>query len=108
MAACSQADATGQWQAYAFGYQQGQAPYWQRCTLQVKANGVFENTSSSCTANTGATSAVFGLVRLIGSQACIFDGYIYINRATMNRSKDHVDGVGMFPNGLFLFNMTKP
>jgi hypothetical protein len=81
----------------------------------VKANGVFENTSSSCTANTGATSAVFGLVRLIGSQACIFDGYIYvngvrndINRATMNRSKDHVDGVGMFPNGLFLFNMTKP
>jgi hypothetical protein len=46
---------------------------------------------------------------------CILNGYIYlggvrnvINRATMNRSKDHIDGVGNFPGGVFFFNMTKP
>jgi len=115
MAACSLADAAGQWQAYSFGVQQGTQPYWVRCMLTIKPNGVIDYDSSTCTSSTGATTKTFGVLRLIGTQLCIFDGYIYldgirnnVSRATMNASKDHVDGVGMFPGGLFFFNLTKP
>ena len=115
MAACTQADAAGSWQVYSFGYQRGYEPYWVRCDLQVKPNGVFDNSTSACSNSNGGSANTFGFVRLIGTQGCIFNGYIYvggtrsdITRATMNRSKDHVDGVGTFPGGLFFFNMTKP
>jgi hypothetical protein len=58
---------------------------------------------------------VLGFIYLIGTQACIFDGYMYVNgnrskvnRVTMNGPKDHIDGVGTFANGIFFFNTTKP
>jgi hypothetical protein len=115
MAACTQADVGGSWQAYSFGYQQGYEPYWTHCTLQVKLNGVIENGGSVCTSSTGYRTSIWGYLRLIGTQGCIFSGYLVqngikseITRATMNRSKDHLDGVGAFPGGIFFFNVTKP
>ena len=117
MAACVQTDVAGSWQVYMMDvdYRPGQRPSWTRCTLVVKPNGVFENTSSSCASSDGAVANVFGLFRLIGTQQCIFNGYVNGNgargeftRATMNRTKDHVDGVGTYPGGILFFNMTKP
>lgn len=115
LAACNQADVAGSWQAYSFSYKRGYEPYWVRCQLEVKSNGVIDYPTSSCVSNLGGAGPVFGVLQLIGSQGCIFNGYVQwggvrneISRATMNRSKDHLDGVGTFPGGIFHFNVTKP
>ena len=115
VAGCTQADVAGNWQVYSFSYQRGYEPVWVRCTLQIKGNGVFNNSDSACANNFGQGANGFGILRLIGTQGCIFDGYIYlggerndVTRATMNASKDHLDGVGTFPGGIFFFNGSKP
>jgi hypothetical protein len=115
LAACTQADAAGNWQVYSSSAENGFSSVWSYCTLNIRPNGTFDTGGSSCTWMDGGTRRAWGLVRLVGAPGCIYNGYIYVNgirndviRATLNRSKDHVSGVGRFPNGGFFFNMTRP
>jgi hypothetical protein len=113
-AACSQADISGAWQFYALDTY-GSGSTWIRCMLQINPNGIFDNAGSTCNAMSGAPLSVFGSFQLIGTQLCIFNGVFTLNgtqaqltRATMDRSKDHVDGVGNYQGGTIFYNLTKP
>lgn len=113
MAACSQADATGIWQIFSQGYQRGFEPYWMRCVIFVNPNGTFSN-RSKCTTMEGRDVAGTGQIKLVSATACTFNGFIQgggmrnqIVQTVMNRSKDHLEGVGLFAGGNFVFSGTK-
>jgi len=116
MAACSQADLTGDWQLYSQGYERGFEPYWSYCSLRVKANGVVDfDGQSFCRNNLGRQVPVWGYMRVVGMSACIYSGYLVsqgirsnVPRATMNRAKDTLAGAGEFPGGNFVFTAVKP
>jgi len=116
MAACTQGDISGDWQVYSQGYERGFEPYWTFCTLRVKPNGVVDfNGQSFCRGMNSAQFPVWGYLQLVGTSGCIYSGYIVTNgvrnnvpRATMNRSKDTLAGVGTFPAGNFVFTAVKP
>lgn len=113
-AACMQADIAGLWQHYSLEFPRNGAPYWNRCTLSIKPNGVIDKLRSVCTSQAGVNTPVFGLVQVIGKNGCTFQGHYYLGnrrislvRAAMNRSKDHLDGVANHAQGMLVFNATR-
>lgn len=112
-AACSQADATGVWQVYSLGYQRGYEPYWTRCVLLLNPQGQFRP-GTKCADMLGREVPASGHLRLSSAPICSFTGQIVmgglrsvVNHATLGRAKDHVEGAGSFPGGLFLFSASK-
>lgn len=126
MAACSQSDLVGTWQVYFsshFGYFTSQSSSsghdftfnsssnegllsW-NCTIQIKPNGAFTADHSNCQG--GVPLKVFGLVRPTSGPSCTYQGYLQTPGAvgarlelvhgTLNRSKDHINGVGTLTLG---------
>ena len=112
-AACTQANAAGIWQVYSMGYQRGYEPYWTRCVLQVNGSGNFLN-GTKCTDMQGREVAASGQLRLISGPVCAYAGHIShagirsdVRHATLDRAKNHLDGVGTFSGGLFFFNANR-
>ncbi|WP_159710400.1 hypothetical protein [Geminicoccus flavidas] len=113
LAACAQKDVAGIWQVYSLGYQRGYEPYWTRCVLQVNAAGNFLN-GTKCADMLGREVAASGQLRLSSGPICSFVGHITyagirsdVRHATLDRAKNHMDGVDVFSGGGFFFNATR-
>lgn len=112
-AACTQKEVGGAWQVN-FAVHTGSAKFWMNCSLYLKPTGAFTTERSSCAAFSGYQREVFGMLRLARGQACGYEGYLYLGslrinlpHATMNRSKDHLDGVGTLTDGTAMFAATR-
>jgi hypothetical protein len=103
-AACSQSDLAGTWQVF-FTHHVATPPLWMSCTFEIKPNGAFTADRSSCAGRSGVSRKAFGVIQPTGGQSCTYKGYVVIgglrlelSHATMNRPKDHLNGVG-HPSG---------
>jgi hypothetical protein len=112
MAACSQADISGQWQATASGYGGGRF-YRAECTVSVGTNGAISG--SSCTNTQGQTGAMTDARLILSSGTdCSYRGsFIWfntlhqVNQLTLAGGRKAADGTGTFERGHFTFVMTK-
>jgi hypothetical protein len=112
MAACSQADIAGKWQATSSGYGGGKF-YRADCTLDVGANGAISG--SSCTNTQGQAGAMTDARLILSSGAdCSFRGsFIWFNtlhqvhQLTLAGDRKSGDGKGTFEKGNFTFVMTR-
>lgn len=112
--ACTPQDIVGRWQATSFSYERGFEPFWTVCDITIQPDGRY-SPGSVCTNSLNQTSLASGAVVMVDGPLCVFRGNISlfgrfseISRLVMNASKDHVDGVGRFANGVFFFNLAKP
>ena len=113
LAACTQQNVAGIWQVYSLGYQRGYEPYWTRCVLQVNAQGTFL-IGTKCADMHGREVPATGQLRLSSGPTCSYTGHITyagirsdVRHATLDRAKNHIDGVGVFSGGGFFFNATQ-
>jgi hypothetical protein len=112
MAACSQADISGKWQATSSGYGGGRF-YRADCTLNVGANGAISG--SSCTNTQGQVGAMTDARLVLSSGAdCRYSGsFIWFNtlhqvqQLTLAGDRKAADGTGTFEKGHFTFVMTR-
>jgi hypothetical protein len=112
MAACTQADISGQWQATSSGYGGGKF-YRAECTLNVGANGAVSG--SSCTNTQGQAGAMSDARLTLSSGAnCSYRGsFIWFNtlhqltQLTLTADKKSGNGAGTFEKGNFTFVMTR-
>ena len=112
-AACTPADLTGSWQAYAMSVTGGGDAYWSRCKLSINSSGAIANTI--CVSPLGNAPLTQGRASLENAAACTFASQFRIAgtlnkvvHGTISKDKEAGQGVGTFPNGgLFMFNMTK-
>jgi hypothetical protein len=112
-AACTAADLTGSWQAYAMSVNGSGGATWTRCKLTINASGAIANTT--CVSPFGSGPLTQGQATLTTPATCTFSAQFRIagvlNRVlhgTVSRDKEVGQGVGTFPSGgLFIFNMTK-
>ena len=112
MAACSQADISGKWQATSSGYGGGRF-YRAECTLNVSANGAISG--SSCTNTQGQAGAMTDArLSLSSGTDCRYSGsFIWFNtlhqltQLTLASDKKSGDGKGTFEKGHFTFVMTR-
>jgi hypothetical protein len=115
-AACTQADLTGVWASYTVGISTGSLDYWLDCTLRIDASGNFTAKTSSCIADSGLKSPANGHLTLSNGATCAYRGVIamtklaaesVINHATLSRDKETAQGVGLFEDGGFSFNLVR-
>jgi hypothetical protein len=115
-AACTQADVAGVWASYTVGISTGSLDYWLDCTLRIDASGNFTAKTSSCVADSGLKSPANGHLTLTNGAICAYKGVIRmtklaaestINHATLSRDKEAAEGVGLFEDGGFSFNLVR-
>jgi hypothetical protein len=120
MANCIQSNVAGVWQYYSLTYPPSLStaiPYWSRCTLWITASGAINPQNSFCVNQNNAAQVrvASGMIQMIGSNVCLFQGNfmlggtrVTLERATMNLTKDHMDGIGSSGSGpSVVFNLTK-
>jgi hypothetical protein len=86
------------------------------CTLRIDATGKFTAKTSFCTADSGLKSPAQGNLTLTNGAICAYKGVIQmtklaaestINHATLSRDKETAQGVGLFEDGGFSFNLVR-
>jgi hypothetical protein len=100
-AACSQSDLVGTWQFF-FTHHVATPPFWMSCTFEIKPNGAFTADRSTCAGRGSVSRAAFGVIQPAAGQSCTYKGHVTVGgvrfeltHATMRRSKDHLNGVGL-------------
>ena len=111
-AACTQADAVGNWKVFAMN-DGGQV---QRCKVTITSTGLMTN--ASCNYHFGSQTATVSLtsgsLKLSGGSTCSYSGSFKINGAlntirelSLARDKITGAGVGTYTTGGFIINMVK-
>ncbi|HWL69786.1 MAG TPA: hypothetical protein VNS22_15560 [Geminicoccus sp.] len=100
-AACSQSDLVGTWQFF-FTHHVATPPFWMSCTFEIKPTGAFTADRSTCASRSNVSRKAFGVIQPTAGQSCTYKGYVVVggirfelNHATMRRTKDHLNGVGL-------------
>ena len=113
-ASCVQPQVGGVWSAYSFGVKAGEA-YWVKCNLTIDTAGKIGGTSA-CKNSAGRITVATGSILAPGSGGCNYTGSITykidgtvltIDRATLARNKEIIEGVGSYNNGFVTFNMVR-
>ena len=111
-ASCIQADAAGNWQAYAVS-SNGNVT---RCKITVNSSGLMSNNTCtqyfSSSSQTGVMTG--GKINLSAGSTCTFTGSFNLGGAvnlvrhlTISKDKISAEGIGTFSGGAFSLNLTK-
>jgi hypothetical protein len=79
-AACTQADAAGNWRVYAGAFDSGAS--WQRCVFSVNAGGVVATTSYCLDSARRKAFVKNGSVKLVSGPQCSFNGQFGLGTQT--------------------------
>jgi len=113
-ASCVQPQVGGHWSAYSFGVHAGEA-YWVKCNLTIDTSGKIGGTSA-CKNSAGRITGATGSILAPGNGGCNYTGSITykidntvlsVDRATLARNKEIVEGVGSYNDGFVTFNMVR-